>query len=200
MPGCSTSVRRAWTGHGCHRAGPRSANQDESPFERSCSLALARRCAVSCFLTVNLLHAKLLLRLCLLLRSSLFPRELISCSASRPKDSGSAEDSLAGSRQPDPLESLVLAVPLRLLPVIVMASALRRVGQAADLPLDSVSSLSCNLTILVPGVAFRPPCPPHCSSSLLPLPAQAESRRAWSAAARLRRTKRCCPRFANCPE
>jgi hypothetical protein len=63
-------------------------------------------------------------RLCPPLRSALLPRTLIRCSGSCPKDSGNAEDSLAGSRQSDPLESLDLAVPPRLLPVIVMASVL----------------------------------------------------------------------------
>jgi hypothetical protein len=56
-------VLQVFTGRGqpmaANMTGPRPAEQDESPFERNCSLALARRSALSsCFLAVDLLLPK----------------------------------------------------------------------------------------------------------------------------------------------
>jgi hypothetical protein len=143
-------------------SGPRPAEQDESLFERNCSLALARGSALcSCFLTVNLLLSKLVSaprpfaplpapQICSppsLARSSALP-------CSRAKYSGNAEDCLAGSRQPDALESLALAVPIRPLPVIVMTSALLSVRPGCR--------LASRLTLLIIARHLRCPCR-HCS-------------------------------------
>jgi hypothetical protein len=84
-------------------------------------------------------------RLCPLLRSALLPRALISCSLPLHEGFWNAEDSLAGARQPDALESLAFVMPLRLLPIPSASPSphfrdhqFNRFAQAPALPLDSL--------------------------------------------------------------
>jgi hypothetical protein len=101
--------------------GPRRVSFREKLLSRPCSqicALLLSRCQLTAYKTrfcsaTFRAFARFSGRLSSLARSSAVP-------CSRAKDSGNAEDYL----QPDALESLALAVPLRLLPAIVMASAL----------------------------------------------------------------------------
>jgi hypothetical protein len=199
-------VRQVFAGRGRLMAAtmgsPSLADHDESNFGRNWSLALARRSALSsCFLAVNLLLPQFVSapRPFAPLRASqicsrpsrayqLFPavaRKVLECrrlsgwcaAAGRTCIAGSCCASEASPRDPDGLRAPV--APARLPACFWIRSPASPAAwqswflmSRSDRPLLLIASLV----------------------------GTAQSRHDWSAAAHPRRTKRCCPSFANRPE